>query len=80
MTGYIILGCIILILGLAVYILIKVNRGLRDDNKEKDRALKQRSNNLSAHDALQDKIADIKEESNNEKNIGGTVADWLNKL
>ncbi len=80
MTGYITLGCIILILGIAVYILIKVNKGLRDDNKEKDKALKQRSNNLSAHDALQGKIADIKKESNNEKNTDGTVADWLNKL
>jgi len=80
MTAYIILGSIIIILGLVLFIVLKLNKGLRDDNEAKDKSIDQRDNNLSASVSLQDKIADIKKESNNEKNHNGTVASWLNQL
>ncbi len=80
MTAYIILGSIIVIMGLVLFIVLKLNKGLRDDNKSKGQAIKQRDDNMVANSALQNKIANIKEESNNEKDHNGNVADWLNKL
>ena len=65
MKAYLILGAIILIMGLVIYVLLKVNRGLRNENKEKDKALKQRDDNKHSFESLQNKVKDIKDEANN---------------
>jgi predicted Holliday junction resolvase-like endonuclease len=69
MTGYIILGSIIVISILVIILIVVVNknRNLKDQNEIQDHAIEQRDDNKKAYQSLHDTVADIKKESTNDK-------------
>ncbi len=53
------------LMGAVLVIVVNKNRKLRNENKEKDKAIKQRDDNKHSFESLQDKVKDIRDEANN---------------